>query len=154
MYNLQMDLLSRMFEQQEALQRDSYGKSPREIETDEERIKFIKDMIMAAEDELHEALNEVGWKPWATSRHINVEAFKGELVDAFHFFMNLCMVVDMGPVELYERYLEKRQRNAQRQLDGYDGVASKCPVCKRALDDPGVSCMVDQESGRAECCAS
>ena len=31
----------------------------------------------------------------------------------------------------------KRAKNAQRQLDGYDGVSTKCPKCGRALDDAG-----------------
>ncbi len=137
------DRLTWMFHKQEELQRNAYGKSPLEIEDDEERVRFIKDMVLAAEDELHEALAEVGWKPWATSRHINEEAFKGELVDLFHFFMNLCLVVKMTPQELHERYAEKRERNIKRQQEGYDGIAGKCPYCKRGLDDKAVLCHED-----------
>lgn len=130
-----MDRLGKMFDEQRQLQIKSYGKDPTEIGDPEERIQFIKDMTLALEDELHELLGEVGWKPWATSRHVNEEAAKGELVDAFHFFMNLCMVVHMTPTELFDKYIEKRQRNARRQLDGYDGVTGKCTTCHRALDD-------------------
>lgn len=129
------DRLTWMFHKQDELQRNTYGKSPLEMEDDEERVQFIKDMVLAAEDELHEALAEVGWKPWATSRHINEEAFKGELVDLFHFFMNLCLVVKMTPQELHERYAEKRGRNIKRQQEGYDGIAGKCMICHRGLDD-------------------
>jgi dimeric dUTPase (all-alpha-NTP-PPase superfamily) len=129
------DRLTWMFHKQEELQRNAYGKSPLEMEDDEERVQFIKDMVLAAEDELHEALAEVGWKPWATSRHINEEAFKGELVDLFHFFMNLCLVVKMTPQELHERYAEKRERNIKRQQRGYDGIAGKCMICRRDFED-------------------
>lgn len=138
-----MDRLQTMFKEQGELQRNSYGRHPAEIDNEEELIQFIKDMNLALQDELHEFLAETGWKPWATSRHVNADAAKGELVDAFHFFMNLCLAVDMGPAELFDRYMEKRQRNAERQLEGYDGVEGKCPVCKRALDDYAVQCRED-----------
>ena len=131
--------LERIFHEQYMLQVESYGASPMHLE-DEARIEFIRWNILAMTDELHEALAETGWKPWATSRHVNEEAFKGELVDVLHFFVNLCLVAGMDGDELFERYLEKRQRNAKRQRDGYDGVSTKCPKCKRALDDADVRC--------------
>jgi hypothetical protein len=129
------DRLTKMFDEQRQLQVKAYGADPGDIIDPEERAQFIKDMTLALEDELHEFLGEVGWKPWATSRHVNEAEAKGELVDAFHFFMNLCMAVHMEPDELFDRYMEKRHRNEQRQLKGYDGVEGKCYGCKRALDD-------------------
>jgi len=135
-----IDRLGEMFELQGDLQRNTYGSHPSDIPTTEERINFIKDMHIAIGDELSEFMGEIGWKPWATSRHINVEAAQGELVDAFHFFMNLCMAVDMTPEILFERYKAKRLKNIKRQEDGYDGVQGKCLHCKRALDDTGVNC--------------
>lgn len=108
--------------------------------TDEERIDFIKNMTLALGDELHEALGEVGWKPWATSRHINREAYRGELVDAWHFFMNLLIVVGVTAEELEQKYYAKLNKNYKRQKEGYDGVAGKCPGCKRAYDDEAVFC--------------
>lgn len=129
------DRLSTMFDEQRQLQIGSYGADPGEIDDPEERIQFIKDMAYALEDELHEFTNEVGWKPWATSRHVNEAEAQGELVDLFHFFMNLAMAVHLSPEMLFEKYMEKRKRNAERQLEGYDGIQGKCYACKRALDD-------------------
>lgn len=137
------DSLKQMFNAQRALQIKAYGKDPSDITNPQERIQFIKDMHIAITDELHEALDETGWKPWATSNHVNEEAFKGELVDAWHFFMNLCMIVNMGPEELQERYMKKRQKNFDRQEAGYDGVSTKCPGCGRALDDEAVYCRIN-----------
>lgn len=134
-----LDRLGEMFELQSDLQLNTYGSHPADIPT-EEKITFIKDMNLALQDELHEFLAETGWKPWATSRHINTEAAQGELVDAFHFFMNLCMAVDLTPDLLYQKYKAKRERNKERQAEGYDGVLGKCPYCKRALDDAGNDC--------------
>lgn len=146
------DRLSQMFKLQGDLQREAYGAHPADIEDVDERLQFIKDMILASEDELHEALGEVGWKPWATSRHINEEAFKGELVDLWHFFMNLAMAVNMTPDELYDRYIAKRLKNIKRQEEGYDGVKDKCPGCKRALDDDAVTCRkVEGHDDRVIC---
>ena len=132
--------LENMMDAQELLQIESYGgTSPRDLD-DKDAIEFIRWNVLALTDELHEALAETGWKPWATSAHINGDAFKGELVDAMHFFMNLCTVVGMDADELERRYFAKRAKNAKRQAEGYDGVSKKCPACKRALDDDAVTC--------------
>ena len=128
------DMLEHAFRLQYELQHVTYGHDFQGM-SEEEKVAFIKDMCIALSDELHEFLSEVGWKPWATSRTINRNAAKGELVDLFHFFMNLCIVVGMGPHELYERYLEKRMRNIRRQEDGYDGQKGKCPNCHRDFSD-------------------
>ena len=138
------DKLDKMFELQRELQLNTYGKDPGTL-TGEERIQFLKDMHVAQIDEMHESLGEIGWKPWATSKHVNEAAMQGELVDEFHFFMNRCMAVGMTPDMLYDKYVAKRAKNIARQeaAGGYDGIAGKCPVCRRALDDDAVKCHVD-----------
>lgn len=117
----------------------------------ERAVQFIAVQAYALEDEIHEATDEVGWKPWASSNHINEDAFKGELVDAFHFFMNLMGVVDMQPAELLERYELKAAKNLKRQQEGYDGVSTKCPICHRALDDDAVKCTANPEMTMGLC---
>lgn len=136
-------MLDLIFERQRKLQEESFGVKLDEL-SDEQRSQFIKDMILAATDELHEALAEVGWKPWATSRHINREAFVGELVDVLHFIVNLWLAVGATPEEVQDRYQQKADKNAKRQQDGYDGVWGKCPECKRAFDDAGVMCSAEE----------
>lgn len=108
--------------------------------TPAERMEAIRDNVLACTDELHEALAETGWKPWATSNHINTEAFKSEMVDAWHFFMNLMLHSGMTADDLYQGYIKKNAKNIQRQTEGYDGVSTKCPHCKRAYDDSAVEC--------------
>lgn len=117
-----------------SLQVEAYGQDPSKLPADQ-RSQFIMWNVLALTDELHEALGEVGWKPWATSRHLNRELFKGELVDSFHFFMNLMIAADISAEDILEAYQAKRLRNIERQKQGYDGISGKDPVTKRALDD-------------------
>ena len=100
--------------------------------------------MLALENELHELLAETGWKPWATSRHVDETRAVGEWVDVFHFAMNLLLAVaprNMSAEQLGElvaaRYLEKRQRNIHRRKIGYDGVSDKCHECHRDLTEVG-----------------
>jgi hypothetical protein len=119
-----------------SLQVDSFDLNPQALDGDA-RAEFVRWNVLALEDELHEALQECGWKPWATDRSMDGEAMLKELVDALHFFMNLALVAGahLGSPQavghrLVELYLEKRDVNAQRQADGYTGT-DKCPQCKR-----------------------
>lgn len=121
------------------LQINSFGSNPKEL-NDEQKVEWIRWNVLALEDELHELLAETGWKPWATSKHVNRDAFISELVDSFHFMMNLMLVVDCSAQEFLEKYFIKRGINEKRQADGYDGIAGKCSHCHRALDDEAVNC--------------
>lgn len=130
-------LLSKQLE----LQIDHMGGDPRELFKDnpEEWANFMRWNAWALTEELGEAMGEVGWKPWATSRHLNHDAFLKEMVDLFHFFMNLLLAgnPDTHPQDIARdfahAYFLKNQKNAQRQVDGYDGVSDKCLVCHREL---------------------
>jgi len=128
------DKLEEILRLQKQLQVEAYGANP-SLMMNDERIQYIKDMILAATDELHEALAEVGWKPWGASRHFNRDAFVSELIDVQHFLNNLFLVADVGPEELYTKYRAKHSENARRQAEGYDGFAEKCPQCKRDLTE-------------------
>jgi len=89
------------------------------VGSDVHSISFIKDMTLAAIDELLEALREVSWKPWSKKKFFHSTEFKEELVDVLHFFVNLCLAADMSADELYKRYLQKNKINHKRQDEGY-----------------------------------
>ena len=120
-------MLQEIFDRQLSLQNQAYGKDLVAIGNGggEAMAQEVKDNILALEDELHEALNEVGWKPWATSRHMNREAYLSELVDALHFLVNLYALGGGDSMDMFERYLKKNNRNRERQLEGYDGIKGK-----------------------------
>lgn len=146
-----------MLDAQEALQVQAYGgHSPAGLLPDDVAgaVSFIHWNVTALTDELHELLAETSWKPWAKGDYINLTAAKSELVDAFHFLMNLAIVLGMDADELEEKYFAKRAKNIKRQEAGYDGVKGKCPGCKRALDDDGVECGHDVQTDLYWCAKS
>jgi len=133
-------MLHQIFDRQEVLQKKSYGITPKLL-ANEDRAEYIRSMVLALEDELHEALAETGWKPWAKNPGwINEEAFGGELVDALHFLVNLFLVIGWDPDRVHAAYMSKAEKNAKRQEQGYDGVTGKCRSCGRARDDDAVTC--------------
>lgn len=148
---------SEVLQAQHTLQVDSFKYDPLLL-TDEQRVEFIRWNVLALEDELHEMLDEVGWKPWASSRHVNEDAAMKELVDAFHFFMNLMMAVaprGTVPEEIARdfvlAYHAKRERNAERQVEGYDGINGKCPSCHRDLKEVPIITLSDNGTTRHAC---
>jgi dUTPase-like protein len=115
-----------------------------------ERLAYVKEMYVAATLELGEALNETTWKSWTVGDpHINILPFISELSDAWQFIANMWFAAlpfaTPGQVAdaMRETLLTKLQVNHRRADDDYDGVSTKCPQCKRALDDPHVMCSAD-----------
>jgi len=133
-------VMSLMYKVQEGFQqRLTGGVAPHDLAPDA-KMAYIREQALALTDEVHEAMGETGWKSWATSNHINREAYLGELADVYIFFMNLMLVGNIRPHELAKVVMEKQEKNHKRQDDGYDGVSTKCPACKRAYDDDAVKC--------------
>lgn len=116
-----MDRLAEMMELQEQLQRRHLDDAaPRNL-TGETRANYIRTHMLALEDELHEALRETSWKPWSKTPggEMNRDEYLDELVDAWHFFMNLMLVADCSADEFFQRYLRKNGINHGRIDDGY-----------------------------------
>jgi dimeric dUTPase (all-alpha-NTP-PPase superfamily) len=138
-----------MLEMQLQLQQNHMKDGDPRFLTGNDMANFMRWNAWALEDEVHEAMAEVGWKPWASSRHINQEAFMKEMVDAFHFFMNMLLCGSQGwtPQQIADEftraYIRKNHQNAQRQKEGYDGVSQKCPYCHRDLSEVPVPFFSD-----------
>lgn len=129
----QTKLFGTWVEKTKYLQEEFYGHKFEDF-THEELVEWIRINVLAAEDELHEALGEISWKPWASAQYFNREAYLGEIVDVLHFVGNLLAGAGITDEELNTAYLEKMERNRARQRAGYTGVV-KCSNCKRAVDD-------------------
>ena len=120
-----------------------------------DRVRYLKDMVLAIDNELHaEVLNEFTWKPWDKSQPtIHEEHLLRELVDVWHFLMNLMWATypQDTPAELARRfflvYTDKWEVNVERQRAGYTNNG-KCPLCTRALDDVGIADVHDEFTER------
>lgn len=142
-----------------AAQRDLQSKLGYHFErmTLQERISYIKENVLAATDELHEALGEVGWRSWATSQHINRDAYLGELRDVWQFLTNLMLAAEPDPAALagwLANALAAKHRINHDRIGAYDGVSTKCPNCARALEDVTIAelpDLPDEERFRCVC---
>lgn len=126
-------------ETQDAYQRQSYGLHLRKMPEDE-RLRYIDEMLKAAMLELGEAFNEFSWKSWASNKFRNQDALNGELIDVLFFVANALVANGCTSEQLTQSYRRKMNINTKRQTDGYDTSVGKCGRCKRALDDPAVTC--------------
>lgn len=114
------DRLEEMLTLQRATQAEVYGHDVSTMRL-HERLAYIRDMVLAAEHELHEALDETSWKTWDDQNTVRVQTFMEELTDAWCFLMNLMLATGLPPEQLathlFVGYLTKRKLNLQRHMD-------------------------------------
>ncbi len=93
--------------------------------TGEARAAYIKTQTLHCIDELCEMLHEVkGYKEWKrydyadedTNTIADMKATE-ELVDAFHFFMNIALALGITADDLLSGYATKQQINEERLLN-------------------------------------
>ena len=82
-------------------------------------IELIKNQILALYDEVGEALREVPWKPWKLNQKFNVKKFRIELIDIFHFLINLFLLSGMNSRQVINLFKNKNKINIRRQKNGY-----------------------------------
>lgn len=71
-------------------------------------------------EELYEAINKLKNKPWKRSdTDTDLEAFREELADAWHFWIELHILAGLNPVDVFREYFRKAFINVQRQQSGY-----------------------------------
>jgi hypothetical protein len=137
-----LDMQNQLQIQMRLVNRDLEG-SPLYMLTNEQKLSFLRWNHSALIIELSEAMEETGWKPWASSRHMNYAGFIKEMVDGWHFFMNMLLVaaaiegktLDEVGDDFTQEYITKNAKNLRRQMEGYDGITGKCPRCNRELSD-------------------
>jgi hypothetical protein len=84
---------------------------------------FVNNAIFRVIGELMEASQELKNKPWKqTQKDVDYEAFKEELIDAWHFMLRLMLITFGWPEDTYqiltEAYAAKAQINQERQEQG------------------------------------
>jgi len=115
-----MITMEEALELQSRLQAETYGKPLEEL-TGEEFKDAMRTHTLALLDEVHEVLRETSWKPWkrGDGTDFNAKAAREEMVDAFHFFMNVMLLLGIDWDDLLLGYEEKRAENVARQKRGY-----------------------------------
>jgi len=80
----------------------------------------LKDFAWRITEELGEAMNCLKNKPWKQT-HMETDRthYEEEIVDAFHFFIELCILSGFNAQSLTEMYLKKSQVNKFRQRSQY-----------------------------------
>jgi hypothetical protein len=99
------------------LQVAATGGRPEDLEG-EAFAKYVRDMVLGAQVELGEFIQELPWKPWkndagrpdADARERAVE----ELIDVLHFVLNLALAMRIDGDELIGAYTLKHQVNMRR----------------------------------------
>lgn len=82
---------------------------------------LIRDMLNACIQEIGEAVQVLkNWKSWKqTEMPSDTSHFKEEIVDAFHFFVEACILAGFTPDELHDLYFKKNEVNHFRQDTKY-----------------------------------
>ena len=87
--------------------------------------------IMDALGGIHDGIGNAVWKPWkadntktkdmtiADLSERDLVELKFEIIDAWHFLMNMWVAVDGTPEEFYNYYINKNKANWERQQKGY-----------------------------------
>ena len=80
----------------------------------------LKDFAWRITEELGEAMNCLKNKPWKqTQMETDQTHYAEEIVDALHFFVELCILSGFDAKTLTEMYLKKSQVNKFRQRSNY-----------------------------------
>lgn len=92
-----------------------------------DRVAFVKEHSIHLNQEVNEMLYELPYfKPWKDYSGIKpddedamLQKARMELVDAWHFFMNLALALGFDADSFHEMYMAKNKENHRRQDVGY-----------------------------------
>jgi dimeric dUTPase (all-alpha-NTP-PPase superfamily) len=71
---------------------------------------------------IHEAIElqrETNWKWWKKEGKIDYGKIKEEIIDIWHFLLQISIESGLDPKTLVEKYMDKNKENLDRQLKGY-----------------------------------
>ena len=131
------DKLEYLFDMQKSLITQDYNtkiKSNEEIPQDttpENKMKKLYEIkepfsgyriFMISSALVHEAIElqrETNWKWWKKDKAIDNEKLQDEVIDLWHFLIQLSIEAGFEPQTLISKYVEKNKENTGRQLRGY-----------------------------------
>ncbi len=127
------DKLEYLFKQQKSLISQDYSQYDydKNGQLPENKMKRLYDVsepfsgyriFMLSSALLHEVVElqrETGWKWWKTDKGIKDQRVKEEVIDLWHFLIQLSIEVGLDPELLVSKYIEKNKENTKRQQQGY-----------------------------------
>jgi len=132
------DKLEYLFEMQKSLITKDYNStkntSPEKISEDnnpENKMKKLYEMeepfsgyriFMISSALVHEAIElqrETNWKWWKKETKTDIDKVQGEIIDIWHFMIQVSIEAGLDPKRLVEKYMEKNRENLSRQERGY-----------------------------------
>ncbi len=121
-----MDKLCKMFNQQKEFmkllqEKRNFPSFPMDLSKKESQ-KFIKNIAYETMGELFEAIQELkNHKDHRATEILDFDKEKllEELVDSFHFFVELLTLLDVSSNEFYEAFMKKGNINTIRIENGY-----------------------------------
>lgn len=109
-----MDKLEELFKLQKEL--TAIITSERYPRTKEERVSSLATAIIHEAAEVQTLTN---WKWWKKPTEFNEVQAKEEVIDLWHFLIQLSIELGMTPNQILDEYLKKYQVNKERQKNGY-----------------------------------
>ena len=109
-----MDILETLFRLQKELA--TVITSERYPHTKEERVSSLATAI------IHEAVGVqrlTNWKWWKKPTEFNETLAREEVIDLWHFLIQMSIELGMAPNKILEEYLKKNQINKERQQNAY-----------------------------------
>jgi hypothetical protein len=131
------DKLEYLFEMQKSLITQDYDSTKDKSSevpidtTPENKMKKLYEMkepfsgykiFMISSALVHEAIElqrETNWKWWKKDKTIDNEKLQEEIIDLWHFLIQLSIEAGFEPQTLISKYMEKNKENTGRQLRGY-----------------------------------
>jgi len=129
-----IDKLEFLFNAQKSLINQDYLKSEKgndTIQSPENKMKRLYEtsepfsgyrIFMLSSALLHEVVElqrETGWKWWKTEKAIEGQRIQEEVIDLWHFLIQLSIEARLDPELLISKYIEKNKENTKRQQQGY-----------------------------------
>jgi dimeric dUTPase (all-alpha-NTP-PPase superfamily) len=95
-------------------QKQVFGKDLSSL-SDKQRISESNTMILAVIEELMELMSEYKAFEWKKDKTPDIDLIHEEIVDIYHFFMNLCLIWGLNSdSKLEEFYIRKLSKNYER----------------------------------------
>jgi hypothetical protein len=119
------DTLEKIFElqsefMQQLVEHDKIPEYPVDL-TSKQGQRFVKEIIFSMIEELTEASYTLKNRSHrlTDARLIDIDHYKEEISDALAYFVELCIISGISPIELFELYKQKNKTVKERLNSGY-----------------------------------